>query len=330
MKVLVTGGCGYIGSHTVCELLKNNYEVVIIDNFSNSKKEVLDKIKTLTGSDVKLYEGDVCNKNLLEEIFSKENIEAVIHFAGYKAVGESVKKPLMYYENNLISTLYLLEVMKKYSCKKFIFSSSATVYGTPKELPIKESFPLSTTNPYGTTKLMIEMILKDIYKADNSLDITILRYFNPIGNEETGLLGESPNGIPNNLMPYIVRVATKELECLSIFGDDYDTKDGTGVRDYIHVVDLAKGHVLALKKAKGLSIYNLGTGSGYSVLELVKTFERVNNIKVNYKIVGRREGDIASCYADNTKAKEELGFNPTKTLEDMCRDSYTYILNNKK
>ncbi len=330
MRVLVTGGCGYIGSHTVCELLKNNYEVVIIDNFSNSKKDVIDKIKTLTGSDVKLYEGDVCNKSLLEEIFSKENIEAVIHFAGYKAVGESVKKPLMYYENNLISTLYLLEVMKKYSCKKFIFSSSATVYGTPKELPIKESFPLSTTNPYGTTKLMIEMILKDIYKADNSLDITILRYFNPIGNEKTGLLGESPNGIPNNLMPYIVRVATKELECLSIFGDDYDTKDGTGVRDYIHVVDLAKGHVLALKKAKGLSIYNLGTGSGYSVLELVKTFERVNNIKVNYKIVGRREGDIASCYADNTKAKEELGFNPTKTLEDMCRDSYTYILNNKK
>ena len=330
MRVLVTGGCGYIGSHTVCELLKNNYEVVIIDNFSNSKKDVIDKIKTLTGSDVKLYEGDVCNKSLLEEIFSKENIEAVIHFAGYKAVGESVKKPLMYYENNLISTLYLLEVMKKYSCKKFIFSSSATVYGTPKELPIKESFPLSTTNPYGTTKLMIEMILKDIYKADNSLDITILRYFNTIGNEETGLLGESPNGIPNNLMPYIVRVATKELECLSIFGDDYDTKDGTGVRDYIHVVDLAKGHVLALKKAKGLSIYNLGTGSGYSVLELVKTFERVNNIKVNYKIVGRREGDIASCYADNTKAKEELGFNPIKTLEDMCRDSYTYILNNKK
>ena len=236
----------------------------------------------------------------------------------------------MYYENNLISTLYLLEVMKKYNCKKFIFSSSATVYGTPKELPIKESFPLSTTNPYGTTKLMIEMILKDIYKADNDLDITILRYFNPIGNEETGLLGESPNGIPNNLMPYIVRVATKELECLSVFGDDYDTKDGTGVRDYIHVVDLAKGHVLALKKAKGLNIYNLGTGSGYSVLELVKTFERVNNIKVNYKIVGRREGDIASCYADNTKAKEELGFSPTKTLEDMCRDSYTYILNNKR
>ena len=328
MKVLVTGGCGYIGSHTVCELLNNNYEVVIIDNFSNSKKDVITKIKKLTGKEVKLYEGDVCNKSLLEEIFSKEHIEAVIHFAGYKAVGESVQKPLMYYENNLISTLYLLEVMQKYNCKKFIFSSSATVYGTPKELPIKESFPLSTTNPYGTTKLMIEMMLKDIYKANPDMSITILRYFNPIGNEETGLLGESPNGIPNNLMPYIVRVATGKLECLSVFGDDYNTKDGTGVRDYIHVVDLAKGHVLSLEKAKDLSIYNLGTGEGYSVLDLVKTFERVNNVKVNYKIVGRRAGDIAACYADNTKAKEELGFSPSKTLEDMCKDSYTYILKN--
>ena len=328
MKVLVTGGCGYIGSHTVCELLNNNYEVVIIDNFSNSKKDVITKIKKLTGKEVKLYEGDACNKSLLEEIFSKEHIEAVIHFAGYKAVGESVQKPLMYYENNLISTLYLLEVMQKYNCKKFIFSSSATVYGTPKELPIKESFPLSTTNPYGTTKLMIEMMLKDIYKANTDMSITILRYFNPIGNEETGLLGESPNGIPNNLMPYIVRVATGKLECLSVFGDDYNTKDGTGVRDYIHVVDLAKGHVLALEKAKDLSIYNLGTGEGYSVLDLVKTFEKVNNVKVNYKIVGRRAGDIAACYADNTKAKEELGFSPSKTLEDMCKDSYTYILKN--
>lgn len=328
MKVLVTGGCGYIGSHTVCELLKNNYEVVIIDNFSNSKKDVMTKIETLTGKSAKLYVGDVCDKSLLEEIFSKEKIEAVIHFAGYKAVGESVQKPLMYYENNLISTLYLLEIMNKYNCKKFVFSSSATVYGTPKELPIKESFPLSTTNPYGTTKLMIEMMLKDIYKANPDMSITILRYFNPIGNEETGLLGESPNGIPNNLMPYIVRVATGKLECLSVFGDDYDTKDGTGVRDYIHVVDLAKGHVLALEKAKDLSIYNLGTGEGYSVLDLVKTFERVNNVKVNYKIVGRRAGDIAACYADNTKAREELGFAPSKTLEDMCRDSYTYILRN--
>lgn len=328
MKVLVTGGCGYIGSHTVCELLKNNYEVVIIDNFSNSKKDVMTKIETLTGKSAKLYVGDVCDKSLLEEIFSKEKIEAVIHFAGYKAVGESVQKPLIYYENNLISTLYLLEIMNKYDCKKFIFSSSATVYGTPKELPIKESFPLSTTNPYGTTKLMIEMMLKDIYKANPDMSITILRYFNPIGNEETGLLGESPNGIPNNLMPYIVRVATGKLECLSVFGDDYDTKDGTGVRDYIHVVDLAKGHVLALEKAKDLSIYNLGTGEGYSVLDLVKTFERVNNVKVNYKIVGRRAGDIAACYADNTKAREELGFAPSKTLEDMCRDSYTYILRN--
>ena len=328
MKVLVTGGCGYIGSHTVCELLKNNYEVVIIDNFSNSKKDVMTKIETLTGKSAKLYVGDVCDKSLLEEIFSKEKIEAVIHFAGYKAVGESVQKPLMYYENNLISTLYLLEIMNKYNCKKFIFSSSATVYGTPKELPIKESFPLSTTNPYGTTKLMIEMMLKDIYKANPDMSITILRYFNPIGNEETGLLGESPNGIPNNLMPYIVRVATGKLECLSVFGDDYDTKDGTEVRDYIHVVDLAKGHVLALERAKDLSIYNLGTGEGYSVLDLVKTFERVNNVKVNYKIVGRRAGDIAACYADNTKAREELGFSPSKTLEDMCRDSYTYILKN--
>ena len=331
MKVLVTGGCGYIGSHTVCELLKNNYEVVIIDNFSNSKKDVIDKIKTLTGSDVKLYEGDVCNKSLLEEIFSKENIEAVIHFAGYKAVGESVKKPLMYYENNLISTLYLLEVMKKYSCKKFIFSSSATVFGTPKELPIKESFPLSTTNPYGTTKLMIEMILKDIYKADNDLDITILRYFNPIGNEETGLLGESPNGIPNNLMPYIVRVATKELECLSIFGDDYDTPDGTGVRDYIHVVDLAVGHVKALKKIEenaGLCIYNLGTGHGYSVLDIVKNFEAATGVEIPYSIKPRRPGDIATCYCDPSKAKRELGWEAKYGIKDMCADSWNWQKNN--
>lgn len=333
MKILVTGGLGYIGSHTCVELLKENYEVVVIDNLSNSKIDVVTKIKEITGKDIKFYHEDVCDEAALEKIFTENEISAVIHFAGYKAVGESVEKPIMYYENNLISTLKLCKIMKKYGCKKLVFSSSATVYGNPKSLPIKEDFPLSTTNPYGTTKLMIEQILSDIYVSDNDFSIVILRYFNPIGAEKSGLLGENPNGIPNNLMPYIVRVATKELECLNVFGNDYDTKDGTGVRDYIHVVDLAKGHIKAIEKIlkdKGINYYNLGTGNGYSVLDLVTTFERVNNVKINYKITNRRPGDIAACYADPTKAKEELNWSAKLGIEDMCKDSYNFILKQNK
>lgn len=333
MNVLVTGGLGFIGSHTCVELLNANYDVVIADNLSNSSIEVLEKIEEITSKKPKFYEYDVCDKAKIEEIFKKNKIDAVIHFAGYKAVGESVSEPLKYYRNNLDSTLTLLEVMKEYSCHNFVFSSSATVYGTPKELPIKEDFPLSTTNPYGTTKLMIERILQDVSKADKDLSIIVLRYFNPIGAHKTGLLGEKPNGIPNNLMPYIVRVADKELPILSVFGDDYDTPDGTGVRDYIHVVDLAKGHLKALEKVvnfKGIDYYNLGTGNGYSVLDLVKAFEKVNNVKVPYKIVERRPGDIAACYADPTKAYEELGFKAEYGIEDMCKDSYNFILKNKE
>ena len=332
MNILVTGGCGYIGSHTCCELLNKGHNVIIIDNLSNSKKEVVNYIKEITGRDVTLYIGDVCDKDLLRKIFNKNKIDSVIHFAGYKAVGESVKLPLKYYRNNLDSTLSLCEVMSEFDCKNLVFSSSATVYGIPKKLPIKEDFLLSTTNPYGTTKLMIERILKDLYTSDNTWHIALLRYFNPIGAHSSGLLGEDPNGIPNNLMPYIVKVATGELECLSIFGDDYDTKDGTGVRDYIHVVDLALGHIAAIEKIDkepGVYTYNLGTGVGYSVLELVKTFSKVNNIIVNYKIAPRRPGDIAECYADTTKASDELHWHATKTIEDMCRDSYNYAIKNK-
>lgn len=332
MNILVTGGCGYIGSHTCCELLNKGHNVIIIDNLSNSKKEVVNYIKEITGRDVTLYIGDVCDKDLLRKIFNENKIDSVIHFAGYKAVGESVKLPLKYYRNNLDSTLSLCEVMSEFDCKNLVFSSSATVYGIPKKLPIKEDFPLSTTNPYGTTKLMIERILKDLYTSDNTWHIALLRYFNPIGAHSSGLLGEDPNGIPNNLMPYIVKVATGELECLSIFGDDYDTKDGTGVRDYIHVVDLALGHIAAIEKIDkepGVYTYNLGTGVGYSVLELVKTFSKVNNIIVNYKIALRRPGDIAECYADTTKASDELHWHATKTIEDMCRDSYNFAIKNK-
>ena len=332
MNILVTGGCGYIGSHTCCELLNKGHNVIIIDNLSNSKKEVVNYIKEITGRDVTLYIGDVCDKDLLRKIFNENKIDSVIHFAGYKAVGESVKLPLKYYRNNLDSTLSLCEVMSEFDCKNLVFSSSATVYGIPKKLPIKEDFPLSTTNPYGTTKLMIERILKDLYTSNNTWHIALLRYFNPIGAHSSGLLGEDPNGIPNNLMPYIVKVATGELECLSIFGDDYDTKDGTGVRDYIHVVDLALGHIAAIEKIDkepGVYTYNLGTGVGYSVLELVKTFSKVNNIIVNYKIAPRRPGDIAECYADTTKASDELHWHATKTIEDMCRDSYNFAIKNK-
>lgn len=332
MNILVTGGCGYIGSHTCCELLNKGHNVIIIDNLSNSKKGVVNYIKEITGRDVTLYIGDVCDKDLLRKIFNENKIDSVIHFAGYKAVGESVKLPLKYYRNNLDSTLSLCEVMSEFDCKNLVFSSSATVYGLPKKLPIKEDFPLSTTNPYGTTKLMIERILKDLYTSDNTWHIALLRYFNPIGAHSSGLLGEDPNGIPNNLMPYIVKVATGELECLSIFGDDYDTKDGTGVRDYIHVVDLALGHIAAIHKINkepGVYTYNLGTGVGYSVLDLVKTFSKVNNITVNYKIAPRRSGDIAECYADTTKASDELHWHATKTIEDMCRDSYNFAIKNK-
>ena len=328
MKILVTGGTGYIGSHTVVELINNNYEVVIVDNLSNSKKDVIDKIEEITKKQVKFYEDDVCDKKALTKIFKENKIGAVIHFAGYKAVGESCEKPLMYYRNNIDSTLTLLEVMNEFSVKKIAFSSSATVYGKPESLPIKEDSKLTTTNPYGSTKLMIENILRDLYKSDNEWSIAILRYFNPIGAHKSGLIGENPNGIPNNLMPYIIKVATKELDCLGIFGNDYDTKDGTGVRDYIHVVDLAKGHIAAVNKiinSTGCDAYNLGTGNGYSVLEIVNTFKKINNIDVPYKIKDRRPGDIDACYADPTYALEKLNWKAELTLEDMCKDAYHYV-----
>lgn len=328
MKILVTGGTGYIGSHTCVELLNSGYEIVVIDNLSNSKIEVVDKIKKITNKDFKFYEGDCCDKNILNKIFNENSIDAVIHFAGFKAVGESVLEPLKYYRNNLDSTITLLEVMKEHNCKKIVFSSSATVYGKPKTLPIKEDFPLSTTNPYGTTKLMIEGILKDLYKSDNSWSIAILRYFNPIGAHKSGLIGENPSDIPNNLMPYIVKVATHELECLSVFGNDYGTIDGTGVRDYIHVVDLAKGHIKAIEKVlkeNVIDAYNLGTGNGYSVLELVNTFMRVNNVDVKYKIVDRRPGDIDACYADPSYAEEKLNWKAELGIDEMCKDAYNYV-----
>ena len=333
MKILVTGGNGYIGSHTCVELLNNGYEVVILDNFSNSKRENLSKIKQITGKDFTFYEGNMIDEDILDKIFTENKIDAVIDFAAYKAVGESVEKPIEYYTNNVSTVLVLLSAMKKYNVKKLVFSSIATVYGDPEVLPITEYCKTgNTTNPYGTSKLFVEQILKDLYKSDNTFDIAILRYFNPIGAHSSGLIGEEPNGIPANLLPYVSKVASGKLECLSVFGNDYDTKDGTGVRDYIHVVDLAIGHIKALEKlnkeGKGLFIYNLATGTGYSVLDIINTFEKVNNVKVNYKIVNRRPGDIAACYSDPTKAKEELGFVATKTLEDMCRDLWNYEKNN--
>lgn len=333
MKILVTGGTGFIGSHTVVELLNQNYEVVIIDNFSNSKPNVIEKISEITNKDFLFYEGDVCDGELLERIFTENKIDAVIHFAGFKAVGESVQKPLMYYRNNINSTLELCEIMNKHNCKKLVFSSSATVYGNPAELPIKENFPLTTTNPYGSTKLYIEGILNDLYKSDNNWDIAVLRYFNPIGAHESGLIGENPNDIPNNLMPYIVKVANKELDHLNIFGNDYNTIDGTGVRDYIHVVDLALAHIKAIEKITkykvSIDFYNLGTGKGYSVLELVTTFSKINNIDVPYQITSRRPGDIDACYADAEYALNELGWKATKGIEEMCRDAYNYSIKNK-
>lgn len=332
MRVLVTGGTGYIGSHTVVELINEGHEAIIIDNLSNSKREVVDYIEKITGVKPKFYEGDCCDKEVLRKIFNENKIDAVIHFAGFKAVGESVMVPLKYYRNNLVSTISLCEVMKEFNCKNIVFSSSATVYGDPKKLPLEESMELGkTTNPYGTTKMFIERILSDLSISDKEWKVILLRYFNPVGAHESGLIGENPNGTPNNLMPYIMKVAVGELEYLNVFGDDYDTKDGTGVRDYIHVVDLAKGHLKAIDKARevaGVNIYNLGTGKGYSVLDIVNTFQDVNGIEIKYEIVERRPGDIAKCYADPTKAKEELGWIADKDLEQMCRDAWNYTCNN--
>ena len=330
MAILVIGGAGYIGSHTVVELLNENKEVIVVDNFSNSKPEMLGKIKKITNKDFKFYELDKKKKKKMDKVFAENKIDSVIHFAGYKAVGESVEKPIEYYTNNVSGTLNLLDVMRKHNVKTIIFSSSATVYGDPEVVPLTEMCKIgATTNPYGSSKLFIEQILKDVYKSDNTWDVCILRYFNPIGSHESGIIGEEPQGRPNNLMPYIVRVASGELEELSIFGNDYNTPDGTGVRDYIHVVDLAKGHIKALEKLEkeksGIYIYNLGTGKGYSVLDMVHAFEKTTGQKIKYKITERRAGDIATCYADATKAKEELNWVAEKTLEDMCRDSWNYI-----
>jgi len=333
MSILVTGGAGYIGSHTVIELLNKGEDVIIIDNFYNSKSTTLDAIRKITNRDFKFYEIDYLNREELEKVFEEnKQIDSVMNFAGYKAVGESVQKPIDYYTNNISGALVLLDTMKKYGVKKFVFSSSATVYGDPEIIPITEECKIGgTTNPYGTTKLYIEQILQDIYKSDNTWDIAILRYFNPIGAHESGLIGEEPQGIPNNLMPYIVRVAAGILKELSVYGDDYNTPDGTGVRDYIHVVDLAKGHLAALEKLnkeqKGIFIYNLGTGIGYSVLDMVKSFEKATGKEVPYKIAPRREGDIATCYSNPKKAKEELGWKAEKTLDDMCKDSWRFIEN---
>jgi UDP-glucose 4-epimerase len=331
VSVLITGGAGYIGSHNCVELLNSGEEIVVVDNFANSKPEALNRIKKITGKDFKFYEADLLDKKAINKIFDENNIESVIHFAALKAVGESVQKPIDYYYNNLTGTLVLCEIMKKHGVKKIVFSSSATVYGTPKTVPIKEDFPLSATNPYGSTKLMVEQILRDVYVSDNEWSISLLRYFNPIGAHKSGLIGEDPNGIPNNLMPYISQVASKKLECLSVFGNDYDTHDGTGVRDYIHVVDLSIGHLKALERirqVKGVEAYNLGTGVGYSVLDMVKAFEEANHVAVNYKIVDRRPGDIAECYADPTLAKENLGWTSQRDIVEMCRDTWNFTKNN--
>ena len=331
MKVLVTGGAGYIGSHTSVELLNAGHEVICIDNFMNSKFESINRVEKITGKSVKFYEGDIRDRKILDKIFTENKIDAVINFAGLKAVGESCAKPLEYYENNIEGMLVLAFAMREHGVKNLVFSSSATVYGKPKSVPIKEDFPLSTSNPYGSTKLFIEYILKDLYSADKEFNIAILRYFNPVGAHESGLIGEDPKGIPNNLCPYITQVAVGKREYLGVFGDDYDTKDGTGVRDYIHVVDLAKGHVLAVNKLMdnpGLLIVNLGTGQGYSVLDMVKGFEKATGKPIPYKIMPRRPGDIDECYADPSYAYETLGFKATKTLDDMCRDAMNWQTKN--
>lgn len=331
MAILVTGGAGYIGSHTVVELLNEDYEVIIVDDFSNSHPTVLDRIKELSGKDFRFYELNLLDKNALNTVFEENNIEAVIHFAGFKAVGESVAEPLMYYHNNITGTLYLLEVMKNHNVKNIVFSSSATVYGMDNEAPFSEDLPTSSTNPYGRTKLFIEHIIKDMFVSDQDWSGVLLRYFNPIGAHESGRIGEDPNDIPNNLMPYITQVAVRKLDSLSVFGNDYHTHDGTGVRDYIHVLDLAQGHLRALDYAlenKGVEAVNLGTGEGYSVLDVVHAFENANDIDIPYNIVERRPGDIAVGYADPSKAKELLHWEAKYNLEDMCRTSWNWQKNN--
>lgn len=331
MAILITGGAGYIGSHTVVELVAAGHSVVIVDDFSNSSPEVLKRLKAITGQDIPFHQGSILDKDFLRAVFQQYSIEAVIHFAAYKAVGESVAKPLMYYHNNISGTIALLEVMAEMGVKHIVFSSSATVYGMNNTVPFLEDMPTSATNPYGYTKVMMEQILNDVATSDPDWSVTNLRYFNPIGAHESGLIGEAPNGIPNNLMPYISQVAVGKREQLSVFGDDYDTPDGTGVRDYIHVVDLAKGHVLALEKnlaQKGAQVYNLGTGIGYSVLDLVKAFEAENGIAIPYVISPRRPGDIATCYADAQKAKDDLGWVAEKDLADMVRDTWRWQKNN--
>lgn len=333
-NIFVTGCSGYIGSHTCVELLENGYNVIGLDNFSNSKPVVLDKIFEITGKKIKFYEGNMLYKDILNKIFSENIIDAVIDFAAFKSVGDSTKKPIEYYINNVSSVLTLLDVMKEYNVKNLIFSSSATVYGESKIMPITEECKIgNTTNPYGTSKLYVEGILQDLYTSDNSWNICIFRYFNPVGAHKSSLIGEDPTGIPANLMPFISKVAIGEIDCLNVFGNDYDTEDGTGVRDYIHIMDLAKAHINGLKKLendkKGMHIYNLGTGKGVSVLEMINTFEKVNNVKINYKITERRPGDIAVCYADPTKAFKELNWKAIYNLEDMCRDAYNYVTLNK-
>lgn len=331
MAVLVTGGAGYIGSHTCVELLESGKDIVVVDNFCNSKPEALNRIKKITGKDFKFYEADLLDREAVKKIFDENDIDSVIHFAGLKAVGESVSIPLRYYHNNITSTLILCEEMAAHGVKKIVFSSSATVYGSPKTVPIKEDFELHTTNPYGSTKLMIEDILRDLYVSDKEWSIALLRYFNPIGAHKSGLIGEDPNGIPNNLLPYVAQVAVGKLPCLSVYGNDYPTHDGTGVRDYIHVVDLAIGHLRAVEKVSkdtGVHTYNLGTGNGYSVLDVVAAFEKASGRKVNYRIVDRRPGDIAVCYADASHAKEELGWVAERGIEEMCADSWNFTKNN--
>lgn len=327
MSILVTGGAGYIGSHACVELLNAGLEVVVIDNLSNSNKEALKRVEEITGKSIEFYKEDLLDREALEEIFKKEKIDAVMHFAGLKAVGESVSQPIRYYHNNISGTLVLCEVMSKYGVKNLVFSSSATVYGNPHTVPINEDFPLSATNPYGRTKLMIEEILRDLYISDNNWNIAILRYFNPIGAHSSGKIGENPKGIPNNLVPYITQVAIGKLEKLNVYGDNYSTADGTGVRDYIHVVDLVLGHLKALEKLKsnpGVVTYNLGTGTGYTVLEVVKAFAKTSGREIPYKIVDRRPGDVAACYADSSKAKAQLGWSAKKGLEEMCKDSWNW------
>lgn len=332
MSILITGGAGFIGSHTAVEFLEAGYDIVVVDNYYNSSPRALERIEAITGKKFRSYEVDLCDKDALEKVFIENpDIDSAIHFAGLKAVGESVQKPGMYYYNNLVSTLNLVEMLSKYNAKRIVFSSSATVYGMPKTVPIKEDFPLSTTNPYGETKLMIERILKDVWVSDPEWSVSVLRYFNPIGAHKSGMIGENPKGIPNNLLPYVAKVAAGQLPYLSVFGNDYDTKDGTGVRDYIHVVDLAKAHLKALERAEkvqGVEYFNIGTGTGYSVLEIVKAYEKATGLTVNYRITERRPGDIATCYADPQKAYEILGWQAENGIDDMCRDLANWMKQN--